>query len=112
MSLILVPSTVTEPCGDGETQTVTDFREVSTVVVETTVTRTSTEGQVTSYVETTETTQAACHYPTSMLSPGCERRCRARSRRGGVRSSWTNAGSGDIADLRVGWIIGYPGYKG
>lgn len=64
----MVSSTVTAPCGEGETQTITDFRNVPTVVVETTVTRTSTDGQVTSRYETTESTQAACHYPTSTLS--------------------------------------------
>ncbi|SPO06605.1 uncharacterized protein DNG_09295 [Cephalotrichum gorgonifer] len=65
VTLILVPSTVTAPCGAGETQTVTDFRNVPTVVVEETVTRTQTQGQVTSRYQTTETTQASCHYPTN-----------------------------------------------
>ena len=64
-----MPSTVTAPCGAGETQTVTDFRNVPTTVVESTITRTSTQGQVTSAWETTETTQAACHYPTSRFFP-------------------------------------------
>ncbi|KEZ45151.1 hypothetical protein SAPIO_CDS2596 [Scedosporium apiospermum] len=64
MTLILVPSTVTAPCGAGQTQTVTDYQRVPTVVVEETVTRTETSGQVTSYWQTTETTQARCHYPT------------------------------------------------
>lgn len=78
MSLILVPSTVTAPCGADETQTITDFQAATTVVVETTATRTSTEGQVTSYWETTETTQAACHYPTSMFSLGVAGNSRVR----------------------------------
>jgi hypothetical protein len=69
MTLILVPSTVTAPCGAGQTQTVTDYQRVPTVVVEETVTRTETNGQVTSYWQTTETTQARCHYPTSMFCP-------------------------------------------
>lgn len=68
VSLILVPSTVTAQCGDGVTQTVTDFQNVPTVVVESTVTRTETNGQITSRWQTTETTNARCHYPTKKRS--------------------------------------------
>ncbi|PKS05756.1 hypothetical protein jhhlp_007585 [Lomentospora prolificans] len=65
--LIIGQSTVTAPCGAGQTITVTEQRP-RTVVVEETITRTQTDGQVTSRWQTTETTQASCHYPTKKRS--------------------------------------------
>ncbi|CAI4212267.1 unnamed protein product [Parascedosporium putredinis] len=49
------------------TQTVTN-RNQGTVVVEETITRTQTDGQITSRYQTTETTLASCHYPTKKRS--------------------------------------------
>ncbi len=65
-TLILVPQTITAGC-TGATRTVTNYPLGPTVTVTSTIFRTSTEGQVTSYWTTTLSTSAVCHYPTSEL---------------------------------------------
>ena len=68
VTLILVPSTVTGQC-NGATQTVTNYQNGPTVTVQSTIVRTVTDGQRTSLWQTTLTTSANCHYPTSASNP-------------------------------------------
>ena len=78
-SLILVPQTITANCNGG-TRTVTVFPQGPTVTVRSTVVRTATDGQVTSFYTTTVLSTAYCHYPTGLgekhphtdLSPACK----------------------------------------
>ncbi|KAM7221354.1 hypothetical protein V8F06_003322 [Rhypophila decipiens] len=63
-TLILVPSTVTAACNGG-TRTVTVYPQGPTVTVVSTIFRTVTDGQKTSYVTTTATATAICHLPTN-----------------------------------------------
>ncbi|KAM7186302.1 hypothetical protein V8F20_011437 [Naviculisporaceae sp. PSN 640] len=61
-TLILVPSTVTAVC-NGATRTVTVYPQGPTVTVASTVVRTVTDGQRTSFYTTTATATASCHLP-------------------------------------------------
>ncbi|KAK0733322.1 hypothetical protein B0T26DRAFT_842399, partial [Lasiosphaeria miniovina] len=61
-TLILVPPTVTAPCTGG-TRTVTSYPQGPTTTVWSTVVRTATDGQETSYWTTTVAATAVCHYP-------------------------------------------------
>ncbi|KAK3316662.1 hypothetical protein B0H66DRAFT_604940 [Apodospora peruviana] len=63
-TLILVPQTITAACNGG-TRTVTVYPQGPTVTVASTVMRTATDGQVTSYLISTVSATAVCHYPTS-----------------------------------------------
>ncbi|KAJ9141739.1 hypothetical protein NKR23_g7708 [Pleurostoma richardsiae] len=63
-TLILVPSTVTAAC-NGATRTVTNFQPGQTVTLTSTVIRTQTDAQKTSYWQTTVTSTASCHYPST-----------------------------------------------
>ncbi|KAK0702629.1 hypothetical protein B0T21DRAFT_388046 [Apiosordaria backusii] len=65
-TLIIVPRTVTAACS-GPNRTVTSYPQAPTTTVRSTVTRTATDGQITSYWTTIVTTTAKCHYPTSRL---------------------------------------------
>ncbi|KAK4211109.1 hypothetical protein QBC37DRAFT_447042 [Rhypophila decipiens] len=65
-TLILVPSTVTAACNGG-TRTVTVYPQGPTVTVVSTIFRTVTDGQKTSYLTTTATATAICHLPTSEI---------------------------------------------
>ena len=57
-------STVTAACNGG-TRTVTNYQQGQTVTVQSTVTRSLTDGQVTSYWTTTASETAVCHYPST-----------------------------------------------
>ena len=61
-TLILVPQTVTAACNGG-TRTVTNYAQGPTITVSSTVIRTATDGQATSFWTTTATATASCHYP-------------------------------------------------
>ncbi|KAK1762352.1 hypothetical protein QBC33DRAFT_283050 [Phialemonium atrogriseum] len=63
-TLIIVASTVTAACNGG-TRTVTNYQQGQTVTVQSTVTRSLTDGQVTSYWTTTASATAVCHYPST-----------------------------------------------
>ncbi|KAK4191165.1 hypothetical protein QBC35DRAFT_488361 [Podospora australis] len=62
-TLIIVPRTVTAAC-TGATRTVTSYPQGPTTTIRSTVIRTATDGQVTSYLTTTVSATASCHYPT------------------------------------------------
>ncbi|KAK3994650.1 hypothetical protein QBC44DRAFT_367492 [Cladorrhinum sp. PSN332] len=62
-TLIIVPRTVTATC-TGATRTVTAYPQGTTTTVRSTVIRTETDAQVTSYWTTTVSSTARCHYPT------------------------------------------------
>lgn len=62
-TLIIVPRTITAACS-GPTRTVTSYPQAPTATVRSTVTRTATDGQITSYWTTIVTTTAKCNYPT------------------------------------------------
>lgn len=65
-TLILVPKTITANCNGGvATQTVTNFQPGRTQTVTSTIVRTATDGAKTSQYQTTLTTAASCHYPSS-----------------------------------------------
>ncbi|KAK3394867.1 hypothetical protein B0H63DRAFT_556017 [Podospora didyma] len=64
-SLILVPQTITANCNGG-TRTVTVFPQGPTITVRSTIVRTATDGQVTSFYTTTILSTAYCHLPTGL----------------------------------------------
>ncbi|KAK3937407.1 hypothetical protein QBC46DRAFT_319704 [Diplogelasinospora grovesii] len=117
-TLILVPQTVTAAC-NGATRTVTAYPQVSTVTVTSTVVRTATDGQVTSYWTTTASTTASCHYPTasgystsydnnpftSARPTSCGNDCQPTWRRGGGGWGWGGRGgrgpTGSVSDPTV-----------
>lgn len=63
-TLILVPQTVTAAC-NGAARTVTIYPQGPTATVTSTVVRTATDGQLTSYWTTTVVSTATCHYPSN-----------------------------------------------
>ncbi|KAI5923150.1 hypothetical protein F4810DRAFT_670573 [Camillea tinctor] len=63
-TLILAPVTITAPCS-GLTQTITITPKASTSILTSTIVRTSTDRQITSYSYTTITKTAYCHYLTT-----------------------------------------------
>lgn len=85
-TLIIVAQTVTANCGNGNggTRTVTNFQQGQTVTRTSTILRTLTDGQQTSYWTTTATATASCH----------------------DQSTQTNFDNNPVASAQPSWCVG------